>query len=83
MLTNKVRTYSVLKAQTLILPLHPLLLIHNVVRSPFIFSRFSQFSKVGFFGVGKALSLASFGQALAGATCKSVCLWGGLTGTAT
>jgi len=53
------------------------------VRSPFIFSRFSQFSKVGFFGVGKALSLASFGQALAGATCKSVCLWGGLTGTAT
>jgi len=33
-----------------------------VVRSPFIFSRFSQFSKVGFFRVGKALSLASFGQ---------------------
>ena len=57
--------------------------VTNVVRSPFIFSRFSQFSKVGFFGVGKALSLASFGQALAGATCKSVCLWGGLTGTAT
>ena len=49
MLTNKVRTYSVLKAQTLILPLHPLLLIHNVVRSPFIFSLFGQFSKVGFF----------------------------------
>jgi hypothetical protein len=53
---------SLLKVQTFDLPLHPLLLIHNVVRSPFIFSRFSQFSKVGLFGVGKALSLASFGQ---------------------
>ncbi len=35
------------------------------------------------FSVGKAHSLASFGQALAGATCKSVCLWVGLTRTAT